>query len=312
VSAANPGTWVTSEDGTARPWPGASSPLPPVEEVEALGLSVPLYLHALLEERPDPDRPDGPPVLVAELPAMDHLVEASGTISTGALAAAIDVVGGLANGIAVVPDWVVTTNLTFRRVAPTASSPPDGPLTLRSRLLRRGRTSSVGSTTVRRADGAQLATAIVTSSVLTPAGGPPSLPRPFRRADFPVPAPERYRSTPEGFFGLEPGDRPDEVRLDVLPHLRNPWNIVQGGASAVLADAGARRTTATGLGLGADDLIVTDLVLHFVSPGRVGPLLARGSLIGRRGDDHLVRVMVRDQGADDRPIVLAVATVRPR
>jgi acyl-coenzyme A thioesterase PaaI-like protein len=301
-----------SDDGDGRAWPGAAWPLPPVDEIEAMGLSVPLYLHALLEERPDPDRPDGPPLLVAELPALDHLVDPSGTWSTGAVVAAVDVIGGLVNGLAVLPDWVVTTNLTYRRVAPREADAHDGPLTLTARHLRKGRTSSVGATTVSRADGTQVATAVVTSSVLTPEAGPPSHRRPFRRADFAVPPLERYRSSPESFVGIGPGDRPGEVRFEVLPHLRNPWNIIQGGASAIAADAAARHAVAEAIGVEPSSLVVTDLVLHFVSPGRTGPVRARGEVLGGRADDHLVRVLVADEGADDRTIVVAVATVRPR
>jgi acyl-coenzyme A thioesterase PaaI-like protein len=301
-----------SQDGGGRAWPGASGPLPPVDEIEAMGLSVPLYLHTLLDERPDPERPDGPPLLVAELPALEHLVDASGTASTGAVVAAIDVIGGLVNGLAVLPEWVVTTNLTYRRVAPARTGHPDGPLTLTARHLRKGRTSSVGATTVTSADGTQLATAVVTSAVLTPEAGPPAHRRPFRRDDFPVPALERYRSSPEGFVGVGPGEHPGEVRFDVVPHLRNPWNIIQGGASAIAADAAARHAVAEDLGVDAGALIVTDLVVHYLSPGRSGPITARGEVLGRRADDHLVRVLVSDEGADDRPIVLAVATVRPR
>jgi acyl-coenzyme A thioesterase PaaI-like protein len=309
--AENPGP-VPPHEGGGRTWPGATGPLPPVAEIEAMGLSVPLYLHALLEERHDPDRPDGPPLLVAELPALDHLVDASGTASTGALVAAVDVIGGLVNGLAVLPDWVVTTNLTYRRVAPTAGDAPDGPLTLTARHLRKGRTSSVGSTTVTRADGTQVATAVVTSAVLTPAAGPPSHARPFQGVDFEVPDLERYRSSPERFVGIGPGARPDEVRFEVLPHLRNPWDIIQGGATAVAADAAARHAVAAATGVDPDALIATDLVVHFVSPGRTGPVRARGEVLGGRADDHLVRVLVADEGADDRTIVVAVATVRPR
>jgi acyl-coenzyme A thioesterase PaaI-like protein len=50
--------------------------------------------------------------------------------------------------------------------------------------------------------------------------------------------------------------------------------------------------------------------MHFLSPGRVGPIVAVGELVGSRGGDHLVRVSVRDRGADDRLLTLAALTVR--
>jgi hypothetical protein len=38
--------------------------------------------------------------------------------------------------------------------------------------------------------------------------------------------------------------------------------------------------------------------------------VATATSVGRRGPDHLVRVEVRDQGAEDRLMALAMTTVR--
>jgi acyl-coenzyme A thioesterase PaaI-like protein len=80
------------------------------------------------------------------------------------------------------------------------------------------------------------------------------------------------------------------------------------------ADGAARAAVAhpTGIDCEPGELTVTDLVLHYTSPARVGPVVATGELVGDRGDDHLTRVVVRDHGADDRALVLALATVRRR
>ena len=60
------------------------------------------------------------------------------------------------------------------------------------------------------------------------------------------------------------------------------------------------------------DLAVSDLFVHYLSPGRVGPVVASARVVGTKGREHLVRVAVHDHGAGDRPLVVAMATVRHR
>jgi acyl-coenzyme A thioesterase PaaI-like protein len=57
-------------------------------------------------------------------------------------------------------------------------------------------------------------------------------------------------------------------------------------------------------------IIVSDLTIHYLNPGRDGPILASATIIGRHGDDILVRVTARDAGAEDRLMNVAVMTVR--
>lgn len=295
-------------------WPGASVDLPAVPELEALGMAVPLYLPTLMDERPDPQR-DGWFIVDGHFAPGPHLVDEDGRVGMGVLSTLVDNVGGMVNGLAVLPDWIVTTNLTVRRAArpPDGPAGPDGPLDLVARVLRRGRSTAVCDVDITAADGRRLATAVMTSSILTPEMGPPPVPRPLKRRQVPTVDDPLYSSPPGEFFDLRPGDLPGEIRLDAPPRVRNPWGIVHGGAIAIAVDAAARAAVAhpTGIDVDTDDLGVTDLAMHFLSPGRVGPLVALGELIGSRGDDHLVRVTVRDRGADDRLLTMAALTVRP-
>ena len=79
----------------------------------------------------------------------------------------------------------------------------------------------------------------------------------------------------------------------------------------VLAD-----TAATSVAAGVPALEPTpdhassDLIVHYLSPARVGPVVATAEMIGSHRHEHLVRVTVRDHGADDRLLVLAMVTVR--
>jgi uncharacterized protein (TIGR00369 family) len=92
------------------------------------------------------------------------------------------------------------------------------------------------------------------------------------------------------------------LAVDVTDQLRNPWGILHGGVTAALVDLAARHATG--------GVTTTDAVLHFLAPGRVGPVVARVLPVGERPDGALVRVEVRDLGAEDRLLASAVVTVR--
>ena len=91
------------------------------------------------------------------------------------------------------------------------------------------------------------------------------------------------------------------VELDVTARARNPWGIMHGALSALMAEEAA--LAASGCGR-----IIT-LDLRFLAPVRTGPARATGEVVGRRGGDTHVRVELVDRGADHRLCVLAAAVV---
>jgi len=274
------------------------------------GIGVAMYLAMPIVEIGDGTAPL--PHTRGEFAVQDHLVDAEGRLGTGLLASITDSIGGMTSGLSCLPDWIVTTNLTLRR-APDAlgGTRGTGPLTLDTRILRRGRSSVVGRTDVTDRDGHSVATSWMTCAVLTPAGGPPPFTRPVRLDHGDVPDDPIFRTTPEEFFSLGAGDRPGVAVLSVSDRLRNPWGILHGGSVAVVLDAAARSLVAGAPAPTATPgVIVTDLVIHYLSPGRVGPVHAVAEPIGTRGAEMTVRISVRDHGADDRLMALAIATVR--
>jgi len=88
------------------------------------------------------------------------------------------------------------------------------------------------------------------------------------------------------------------LEMPLRETLRNPWGILHGGALASLVDLTAAHVTAG---------ITTSVVLHFLAPNRVGPVRATARRIGTRADGAVLRIEVRDQGAD-RVTALAVVT----
>jgi uncharacterized protein (TIGR00369 family) len=262
------------------------------------GRAVNRVTRVALHEVDDPGGPADTHV-VGEVVDLDHLRGPIGSVRAGALLTMADTVGGMCAGLAALPGWVVSTNLMLQTV-PTVHS---GPLALDARVLRVGRNAVVTQVQIRDHgdDDALIADGVLTSAVLQPEGGPPDFPRPMvlRPPDAPEPSLPLLE-----FFGIR-AHGAEAVALEINDRVRNPWGILHGGATAVLVDAAA--THAVGA-----DATTTDVVLHFLRPGRVGPAVARATVLGERADGHLVRVEVVDAGADERVMAFGVATVRPR
>jgi len=282
----------------------------PAPRFGARASGVAAYLGMAVTELTDGTEPLA--LLRGPFAAPAHITDPDGRTPTGVLAALVDSIGGLASGIASVPDWIVTTNLTLRRApAALSGSSGTGPLHLDTEVLRRGRSAVVTRTTVSASDGTPVATGWMTSAVLAPTGGPPAITRPVRPVALAESDDPAFRSRPTEFFSLRVGGAPGQVALDLVERIRNPWGILHGGAMAVLADTAARSLVADTPALEpTPGLITSDLIVHYLSPGRVGPVVATALSLGRRGREHLVRVTVRDHGADDRLLVEAVVTVR--
>lgn len=260
------------------------------------GRSVARYLGLTMEEIGETR--EGAATMLGHAPAPAYLRDPDGAMAMGALLGLADSVAGLCGGLAALPGWVVSTNLMLRAVHLDVV----GPLELRADVLRTGRNAVVTGVVVRDAgvDERLVAEGTLTSAILVPAAGPPVYERPLR-----LTAPELDPGTTPTLsdFLDTRAVGPDALEIDVTERLRNPWGILHGGATAALVDLAARHATGGGR--------TTDVVLHFLAPGRVGPMTAGVRRIGTRADGTLVRVEVRDRGADDRLSAIAVATVAP-
>lgn len=263
------------------------------------GREVPRYFG--ISTREIGDWRSGEIVLEGTMRTLPHLVGPAGGLRTGALLAGIDSVGGFCAGLAALPDgWVVTTNLMSR--SPVLAHV--GPLRLVARVLRSGRRSVVTAIDVQDAGrgDAVVADAVMTSAVLVPEGGPPTWERPVAMADLAVPG----QPPVEPWLGLR---HPDDhtIACALGDHLRNPWGILHGGIVGALVDLAGEH--AVGRSTGAA-VATADVALHFLAPGRVGPVTASAAVLAERTDGHVCRVEVRDEGAGGRTMAVAVTTVR--
>jgi uncharacterized protein (TIGR00369 family) len=166
-------------------------------------------------------------------------------------------------------------------------------------VLRQGRSSVLTAVQIRDegARDALVVDGVLTSAILVPENGPTQWSRPLvlEAGDPPT---EPVPGIP-AWLGAHPIDG-STIEMTLADSLRNPWGILHGGALASFVDLAAEHATSG---------ITTDVVLHFLAPNRVGPVRATTHPIGSRADGTVVRVEVRDHGAD-RVTALAVVTTR--
>jgi acyl-coenzyme A thioesterase PaaI-like protein len=285
-------------------------PIPGFGQINREGIGMSHYLPMPVVEIGDGTA--ALPTTQGTFSAPPHVVDAEGRLETGMLASLTDSIGGMTSGLACLPDWIVTTNLSLRR-SPDALQGPrgTGDLVIDTQVMRRGRSSVVTRSTVSDRAGDEVATSWLTCAVLTPQGGPPPFVRPVRLNDHQRSTDPLYELSPAEFFGLEAGGVPGELLLHPAEHLRNPWGILHGGSVAHLLDSAARCAVADRREPGpTPGIIVSDLVIHYMNPGRNGPIAAHASIVGADGADLLVRVTARDHGAEGRLMNVAVMTVR--
>jgi acyl-coenzyme A thioesterase PaaI-like protein len=244
------------------------------------------------------DDGSGSPVIDGFAPVRDAVRGSGGGMTTGALLTLADGLGGLCGGLAVLPRWVVSTNVMLR----VARLDHTGPIRGRARVLRRGRNGVVTQIELRDEGNADalVVEAVLTSAALDPPEGMPMPRRPVSIDPGPIP---EIAGTLRYALGIHEIDAPAgydaAVRMEVTDDVRNPWGIVHGGATALLVEAAADI-------VGGDSAM--DTVLHFVQPGRTGPLESRGRAIDGRDAARVMRIDIVDRGAGDRRT--ATATLR--
>ena len=94
------------------------------------------------------------------------------------------------------------------------------------------------------------------------------------------------------------------VEIDMRDDLRGPAGMLQGGIVATLVDVAAATAAAQGTG----GLVATsEMTVHFLAPGRVGPIRASGEILRSRSGGAAVEVRVHDLGNANRLMAVALA-----
>lgn len=247
---------------------------------------------------------------VIRAPVVPEVCSAQGTVRIGVLATLVDVLGGILSAKVLQPDWMATASLSLH----TGSTASDGTIYGAGHVVRVGSKMAVIHVDIhgeRGASGAMktpVGVALMTfarlrtekkpvnSEIHAPSGQGIdfSLPDSGLDTDFLDKAGVWIKSERQGMVGLA-----------MRPYVRNSLGALQGGMAAVLADVAGQSAAGWAAGM---PMPTRDLVVNYLSPGRVGPFETRARVI--RYDDYgaLTRVEVVDTGAQDRLMAVAMNT----
>lgn len=247
---------------------------------------------------------------VVKAPIQPEFLSDRGSMHVGIIATLIDILGGTLSFRAVYPDWAATSNLLVYTSAPATS----GTLSAHAAVLRAGSTTIVIQVNIYiEIPGSEQPGKTIGSATLTFS----RLPRKEYNLDSDLNKGSRVKFD----FNIEgPGlsqpyldkvgiriidDSAGIVELGMSNYIRNSFNALQGGAFALLADVAgqiaARRATGKAF-------ITSDLSIHYLSQGKVGPFRTKTEVQRITEDTVLSRIEVVDCGAKNRLISVAMNT----
>ena len=245
-----------------------------------------------------------------QAPVVPNVCSDSGSIHVGVLATMIDVLGGFLAMEIFLPDWMATANLSIH----TAGCVSSGVVSATGRIIRSGRSTATVSAEVfsSRAKAARptdlAGSAMITYSRLegVRAGSGLGFDK-GRHVDFQLPDGnarlERHVIDKTGLQFTE--EKSGTTVLDMTEYVRNSFGSLQGGMIAMMADVAGQSAARAATGI---RLTTADLVLHYLSPGRIGPFTADAQVLRSNNVSALSRVEVKDAGDDQRVIAVAMNT----
>ncbi|HMG43380.1 MAG TPA: hotdog domain-containing protein [Acidimicrobiales bacterium] len=239
---------------------------------------------------------DPPEARMIVLPALS---DAAGVPRVGVLAALADSVTGVHALEVLDCEAALTADLAVHSAGVPVA--PGTVLAATSRLLKRRRRGAVFQVEV--ADGEhRVATATVTYS--TAGEGAVRVPEAMTEpATEPWPPDDLCTSVDE-LLPLDEAADGGGMELAVDEVTCNNFGVLAGGAIGMAADVAAARTAGRLLD---GDATVTDLVVHFLAPGRVGPVAIRTDVVAPGPDRVSLRITMTDRGDGDRLLVAATA-----
>jgi uncharacterized protein (TIGR00369 family) len=212
-----------------------------------------------------------------------------------------DIVLGLLSGFAIAPRKSLTADLR----AQIMCAPPFGPIEIEGRLLKTGRTTTVGETSF-SAPGADLPFAVSFGTFIgSPRPGDVRVTEPAYSAELPKmltltqPFSERL-----GIRVVEPGVADADHRPDLL----NTSDSIQGGVLALVAEMAAQSLATAEAGR---TFVVDDLDIRYLRSAHVGPARAQARLLHLGDTRATVGIEIHDLGGDNRVVSYASALCAP-
>ncbi|OPY66288.1 MAG: Thioesterase superfamily protein [Syntrophorhabdaceae bacterium PtaU1.Bin034] len=230
-----------------------------------------------------------------------------GTMLLGVMATLMDVLGG---GLALTtfnPDWAATTHLSVHSTGRALS----GYIDAQGELKKTGRNTVLVKVDIRHRPNehggpARVATAIVSFTRFSPRErsrlfriGPMAGKMPYSNPDRSNLAQPFYDKV-----GLKILNEAEAVvQVEISDYVRNSFNALHGGVAALLADLAGQTAARHATG---KPFVTTDLAIHFLSLGQVGPFRTKTTMLRKTDETVLSLVEILDTGAGDR--LLSIAT----
>lgn len=242
-------------------------------------------------------------------PVVPEICTDRGGVQVGILATLVDILGGAISIGAVHPDWAATADLMVH----TTGRATSGRVSVSGSLIRAGNSMLFVELNIR----GDTDSAFGKETFI--GGGLISFARlPHRedtiQIDF-ADAANRYQFVSEGSGLKKPyleeigahilDEARGVVELRMSDYLRNSIGVLQGGVAAVLADVSGQCAARAATGL---PMITTDLMIHYLSQGKIGPFKTEAGVVRVNRETVLTRIEIIDTGAANRVVGLAMNT----
>jgi uncharacterized protein (TIGR00369 family) len=245
---------------------------------------------------------------IVRAPVVPELCTDRGGVHVGVLATLMDVLGASLAIRAVYPDWIATAGLSIYTTRPATL----GTIVASATVIRAGQTMNVidvdisaeSSSSTR--PGTSVGCAIINFS---------RLPRKKDTLEVKIDSVNSTTFAIEGSglhrhyldeVGLQILDsRAGIVEIKMNDYIRNSFNAIQGGITALLVDIAGQCSARAITG---QPLTTKDMSMHYLSQGKVGPFRTRAKVLRKTNDTALTRVEVFDTGVNDRLLMVGMNT----
>ena len=250
---------------------------------------------------------DGETCCTIRAPLVPALCNDQGTMQAGFVATLFDLVGGELAARTAYPDWIATADLVLY----TKQRVRAGEFIAVGSVVRAGRSSVVIEADI-------LAKSKRSQSPVSIGSAMAAFTRLRSRDDTSQVAKDNgsHRA-----FALDGHDPPENilhkaglrvldeaqgvVELNMSDYVRNAFHGLHGGMFGLLADTAgqcAARATARA------PVTTTDLSIHYLSMGKVGPFYTRATILRATDDSVVTRVEMLDRGKGDLLMAVAINT----
>jgi uncharacterized protein (TIGR00369 family) len=97
------------------------------------------------------------------------------------------------------------------------------------------------------------------------------------------------------------------IEIDIREDLKNSGGMLQGGVIATLVDVAGG--IAASRAVARAPVVTADMTIHYLAPGRTGPVRAVGEVLRAGRRSVVAQVKVYDTGEDDRLMATGTMTM---